>query len=131
MRSKVMLFSTVLILLLLMTGCGTPASTSGPDGTLALPESGAADNAVPAVVEWATDPNCTETNPHPIGQSLADTYDVPYETVMIWFCSGFPFEEISQALVTSQLTGRDPQELLVMRANKTWEEIWRELGIVP
>jgi hypothetical protein len=133
MRVKSVFLSVVVILLLALSGCGTPTGGTVEPGAMALPESGegGADDAVPAVVEWATDPNCAETNPHPIGQSLAETYEVPYETVMIWFCSGFPFEEISQALATSEVSGRDPQELLVMRANQTWEEIWRELGIVP
>jgi hypothetical protein len=139
MTDKRGLLIVLLALGLGLTACN-PGGTSAGSGATAEP--GAAPGATGGAVEpggatsaeefaWATDPNCTETNPHPIGQSLAETYEVPYEEVMIWFCSGFPFEEISQALITSELSGVPPEDLLIRRIDQSWEEIWKELGIVP
>lgn len=73
---------------------------------------------------------CTEVDPHPLGVSIAEKFDVSYERVMMWFCSGHSFDEILVALQTSGMSDRSPEELLTMRANKSWDQIWTELGIV-
>ncbi|MCA9978602.1 MAG: hypothetical protein KC413_22735 [Anaerolineales bacterium] len=41
--------------------------------------------------------DCTGVILHPRGQSLAAQYEVPYEEIMDWFCSGFGFGEIGRA----------------------------------
>ena len=73
---------------------------------------------------------CTEVDPHPVGVSIAEKFDVSYERVMTWFCGGYSFDEILVALQTSGMSDRAPEELLAMRANKSWDQIWTELGIV-
>jgi hypothetical protein len=76
--------------------------------------------------------NCVETNPHPIGQSIADTYDTTtYDQVMIWFCDGSTFDDILLALETNDLTGVPVEDLLALRAAGTdWDQIWQDLGLV-
>jgi len=71
---------------------------------------------------------CTYTDPHPIGQSIAETYDVSYQQVMDWFCRGFSFENILIALETSEAVDIPPGDLLEMLLEKEWEDIWQEIG---
>lgn len=74
--------------------------------------------------------SCVETDPHPIGQSIADKYDVEYERVMDWFCAGESFDDILLALETHRLTDL-PVEQLLDRANEVgWEQLWDEEGVV-
>jgi hypothetical protein len=68
---------------------------------------------------------------HPVGEKLADTYDVDYATVMGWFCEGYGFGQIMLALETSQITGQSPDELLAARAGGAgWGQIWQEAGLI-
>ena len=78
-----------------------------------------------------TDVNCSETNPHPVGQSIAGKFDVTYAEVMTWFCSGQTFDDILLALQTSELADRPVEELLEMKDQVGWEQVWEELGLVP
>jgi hypothetical protein len=73
---------------------------------------------------------CTGTDPHPIGQSIAGTYAVPYQQVMTWFCSGYSFENILVALETSEAVDIKAETLLLMLLDKEWEEIWDEIGFI-
>lgn len=82
----------------------------------------------PAEVDAPVDIHCTEEDPHPIGQNIAETYAVPYEQVMTWFCSGFSFENILVALETSDAADIPADALLQMLLEKEWEEIWDEIG---
>jgi hypothetical protein len=72
--------------------------------------------------------NCTGNDPHPIGQNIATTYEVTYQQVMTWFCSGYSFENILVALETSQAVDIPADTLLEMLLEKEWEEIWVEVG---
>ncbi|RPI87416.1 MAG: hypothetical protein EHM41_05070 [Chloroflexi bacterium] len=72
--------------------------------------------------------NCTDTEPHPIGQSIAKSYEVDYLQVMNWFCSGYSFENILIALETSSVVNIPTDMLLEMRLDKEWEVIWDETG---
>lgn len=74
---------------------------------------------------------CPQPDPHPIGVSITEKFDVPYEEVMDWFCKGETFEDILLALETEELTGRTLEELFGMKGHKSWEDVWKELGIVP
>jgi hypothetical protein len=74
---------------------------------------------------------CPQLDPHPIGESITEKFDVPYEEVMDWFCKGETFEDILLALETQELTGRTLEELFAMKHQKSWENVWKELGIVP
>lgn len=75
--------------------------------------------------------HCTETDPHPVGQNIAETYDVTYEEVMTWFCSGYSFDDILIALETSEATETQAADLLAMSETMSWEEIWVEVGFTP
>jgi hypothetical protein len=73
---------------------------------------------------------CVGADPHPVGQSLAEAYGLEYETIMDWFCNGgFGFGEIMHALETSEVTGEDPGNLLSLRADQGWGQIWQERGL--
>lgn len=136
----------IIILMLLaglMTACG-----GSDDSPAAAPTAGAwngadveagadlaaeteADLAIEAEVsagEPAT--RCTEVDPHPLGVSIAEKFDVSYERVMTWFCSGHTFDEILIALQTSGMSDRAVEELLAMRQTRSWDQIWVELGVV-
>ncbi len=73
--------------------------------------------------------DCTFTDPHPIGQSIAQTYQVSYQQVMTWFCSGYSFDNILIALETSAAVDIPPDVLLNMLLEKEWEEIWEQVGL--
>jgi hypothetical protein len=67
---------------------------------------------------------------NPVGQSISDRFDLTYEEVVTWFCSGYT-EDILLALQTSQQQKDLPtEELLEMRKSKSWEEIWEEVGLL-
>lgn len=78
-------------------------------------------------IAWA-EGNCTEADPHPIGENIALTYDVPYDQVMVWYCSGYSFENILIALETSAAVDIPAETLLQMLLEKDWETIWDEVG---
>lgn len=80
-----------------------------------------------APVAWA-EGNCTEADPHPIGENIALTYDIPYDQVMVWYCSGYSFENILIALETSEAVDIPAEALLQMLLEKDWETIWDAVG---
>jgi hypothetical protein len=87
-------------------------------------------SVLPAAGDNTVDINCTDTNPHPIGQSIAGTYSLSYQQVMTWFCSGYSFENILVALETSEAVDLPVDMLLQMLLEKEWEEIWDEIGFL-
>jgi hypothetical protein len=87
-------------------------------------------SVLPAAGDNTVDINCTDTNPHPIGQSIAGTYALSYQQVMIWFCSGYSFENILVALETSEAVDLPADMLLQMLLEKEWEEVWAEIGFL-
>jgi len=72
--------------------------------------------------------DCTGTEPHPTGTSLAKKYSVTYEEIMGWFCQGFGFGEIDMVY-----GWRDDYHVLVTDifneriSGKGWGEILQEL----
>jgi hypothetical protein len=137
-------FFPSLLLALLMLGLAACAPAGqGSDGGLQVP-SPANEDALPVAPPAADDPQplvgpeeslpvfaCTETNPHPMGQSIVETYDdVSYEQVMTWFCDGYTFDDILVALETSEATDVPAAVLLEMLWEKSWEEIWQETGFL-
>ena len=126
----------LLLLAVLLTACGASRVGSNEGSTLA-------PTAAESEIEWEaeSDPGaevsagesltqCTEVNPHPVGQSIAEKFEVSYERVMTWFCSGHTFDEILVALQTSGMSDRSAEELLAMRQSQSWDQIWTEVGIV-
>jgi hypothetical protein len=71
---------------------------------------------------------CVGADPHPVGQRLADTYGIPYDTVMGWFCdSNYGMGEIMLALQTGMAAG----DLLAMRTELGgWGQVWQALGLI-
>jgi hypothetical protein len=73
---------------------------------------------------------CPEVSPHPIAEDIAATFDVSYQQVEDWFCSGVPFDEILLALQTQKIVEVDVEQIFDHRKQgMTWDEIWAELGI--
>lgn len=137
--------SIVLLLITLMglTACTSPQSKSSRHGfgnqsktpaagltslpDVDMPEAGSR-TVLPGGNETTDGFNCMDTEPHPVGQSIAKSYEVSYEQVMSWFCSGFSFENILIALETSSAVNIPADTLLEMRMEKEWEVIWDETG---
>jgi hypothetical protein len=113
---------SLLPLVILLAACGLAA---GPAQETLDP---GATQTLPGETDGAIDIHCTETDPHPLGLSIAETYNVSYEQVMTWFCSGYSFENILIALETGQAMDIPPDTLLQMLLEKDWEEIWVEIG---
>ncbi len=75
---------------------------------------------------------CVGADPHPVGSSLAAQYDVPYETVMTWFCDdGFGFGEIMIALRVGDAVGEEPADLLTQSVEMDgWGHVLQSLGLI-
>lgn len=125
------LLTALLILALFgLTACGVPEpETLGVSTQPTLPagdipqQSGNNPSG-----ETAASFDCAGSERHPIGQSIAETYEVSYERVMTWFCGGYSFENILIALETSEAVDVPADTLLQMLLEKEWEEIWVEVG---
>lgn len=127
----------------LMAACGaserepaaapTMAPTTGVEQAVE-PESDVAVEAgtdlSAGIDDGETATRCTEVDPHPMGVSIAEKFDVSYERVMTWFCSGHAFDEILIALQTSGMSDASVEELLTLRQSQPWDQIWVELGVV-
>ena len=76
-------------------------------------------------------PDCLGSEINQIGQGIADNYEAAsYAEVMIWFCNGAEFEDISLALHSARQSDASPEEMLVMLADGfSWDEIWQLLDI--
>jgi hypothetical protein len=72
-----------------------------------------------------------ETMEHPTGARYAADFEIDYAVIMGWFCEGnFGFGEIKHALKTAAVTEYSPEELLAMRADYGWGEIWQDAGLI-
>lgn len=112
------------VILLGFTACAAPPSGSAEIDSIVQP---ATSTALPALVEDTAD-SCLEDETHPIGESITRNYDVSYEQVMTWFCSGYSFDNILIALETSEAVDVPADELLQMLQEKEWDQIWVEVG---
>jgi hypothetical protein len=77
------------------------------------------------------DTNCAAVNPHPLGQSMAETFEISYDEVMTLYCDGYAFSDILLALETSTLVDQTPAALLARLRTRSWQEIWDEFGVDP
>ena len=73
--------------------------------------------------------DCSTLNPHPIAQGMEQKFDVSYDEVMTWYCSGYAFSDILLALETSDLADVPVLDLLPLTENQSWNEIWDDLGV--
>lgn len=64
-------------------------------------------------------------------KELEDTYEISDQQLMKWYSGGKTFQDIMKALQTSQLAGLSPEELLIRTNTQSWEEIWKEIGVMP
>ena len=134
-----------LLVAIVLAGCGTGEALQSPaptqneppvQATVLPPEVAATAKSAPVASDISSpaptvDINCTETNPHPVGQSIAETYQTSYEEVMTFFCTGVPFEDITLAYQTAEITGVDVKEVMTLwyDYDKNWDDVWTELGI--
>lgn len=132
-----LLITALLACALLMAGCqpSTQAAEPGPaveqagESSAASSEEGGLENRESEEGEPVSSFDCTDSNPHPIGQNIAETYiSTSYVEVMTWFCAGYSFENILIALETSEAVNVPAETLLEMLLEKSWEEIWVEVG---
>lgn len=133
-RRTSLLIILCLALSLVVTACGINSNLNQSRETLPSPTTTSPVSKPSPFPSLENDSeiniNCTEYNPHPMGESIAEKFDASYEDVMGWYCDGFAFEDILLALQTSQLTDESPDNLLEKLANQSWEEIWKELGLI-
>ena len=133
-----------LLLLVLLTGCGTEIlkSAQNPSQEGRAAEEGTGEEFVVEEADGDTpeentqaeptenpETNCSTLNPHPMGEGIAETFEISYDQVMTWYCDGSAFSDILLALETEQLVDQSAAELLSMVEKKTWEEIWADLGV--
>lgn len=69
--------------------------------------------------------------PHPVAAGISQTYHMPIDDVMNYFCDGHGFGQIMLALQTKAITGIDVSETLGNRdAGMGWGEIWKNMGLI-
>lgn len=112
-----------------LTSCGSSQPVRDAEEASVQP---GLPSPTPLPVHWEpADFDCADNNgQHPVGQSIADTYKVPYEKVMNWFCDGYSFDNILIALETSEAVNVPADTLLEMLLQKEWEQIWSEVGFL-
>jgi ferric-dicitrate binding protein FerR (iron transport regulator) len=113
----------------------TPDADSTPDAGSPTSVPPSATPAVtaplkPSEAAKADDANaCPGAELHPTGQTLAQRYDVPYETIMTWFCRNYGFGEIDLAYSLSQRSGRTVDEVFALHASgSSWGELKQQLA---
>lgn len=78
---------------------------------------------------------CTGAQPHPTGLRLANTYFVPYDEIMGWFCQGFGFGEIDRAYSLSLQYNMPVADIFAMKSSGMgWGQIKKQLqetGLAP
>jgi hypothetical protein len=64
-------------------------------------------------------------------EKINEKYEASQEELMRWYREGRSFQDILKALQTSQLTNIPPEELLTRSMTKSWQEIWKDVGVLP
>lgn len=116
---------SLFVAILLLGAYATAACGATPTLETEAPTAGEAANGSESCTG-----DCLGPERHAIGESIAETFETPYEQVMTWFCEGHEFEDILLALQTQEDSGVPAEELLAMRPEKAWEQIWEELGLL-
>jgi len=107
----------------------TPTATETPTETPTGTPTETPTATVTPTPETTQEVGCTGAQPHPVGSRLAQTYGVPYEEIMGWFCQGFGFGEIEQAYALSRETGVPVEEIFQMKSSGMgWGQIKQQLG---
>lgn len=135
-----------ILLIVFLTGCGADIlktslnpsqkeTISESDSGEELTEDGSApvSSEGESPVEPTENPetSCSTLNPHPMAEGMAEQFEASYDEIMTWYCDGAAFSDILLALETEELVDLSAEELLGMVEDKTWEEIWDDLGVDP
>jgi len=76
---------------------------------------------------WLDEAYCSGELVHPIGESIADTFDIAYDEIMHYYCQGSDFEDILLALETASESKVPFSEVILSRQEQQpWEQIWEE-----
>jgi hypothetical protein len=112
----------------------TPAVTqnqqAAPSGEI-IPEGSPTQEPTAALPEPAAPVDCANEDAANISAWIAEDYSfTSSEQVLVWFCSGFEFEDILTALETQDQTGVAAEDLFDMLAQGlNWNEIWLSIGL--
>lgn len=69
---------------------------------------------------------------HPVAQSIADAFELPYAEIMNLHCGGYGFGEIARVYLLAEAAGLTVEELLDRReAGEGWGTIVRDTGVHP
>ncbi len=129
-----------ILLILTMIGCGTDtlkSSEHSPQDEFISEGESPPEHAEDEISEGGSpaeptenpEINCSSLNPHPMAEGMAESFEVSYDQIMTWYCDGAAFSDILLALETEELVDLSVEELLNMVEDKTWEEIWQDLGV--
>lgn len=95
-----------------------------PAGPVVDPAAGADING-DAYLAQLDEEFCGGTEVHPIAESIAETFGVPYDQLMDYYCQGIGFEELLLALETASESNVDLEDVIAARQQQhTWEQIW-------
>jgi hypothetical protein len=107
-----------------------PALEAGAEALPTLP-AGSTELLPVIVIGGADTAECLSPESQTMGSSIAANFETTYEQVMGWYCAGHGFEDILLALQTADGLEVMPQALLDrLEQGQTWEEIWKELGLL-
>lgn len=68
---------------------------------------------------------CAGGEVHPIAESIAETFGVPYDQLMDYYCQGVSFEDILLALETASESNITVDEVIAAhQQQQTWQQIW-------
>jgi hypothetical protein len=117
-----------LIIILLSTACGGRDLRASYDQD--SPEDSQKVEEVQEDLEVENpETSCSAINPHPMAESISETFEISYDEVMTLYCDGNAFSDILLALETAQLVDYSVEELLTLLDEQTWEDIWQDLGV--
>lgn len=72
------------------------------------------------------------TNLNPVGETLADEFEVDEDTILEWRCDGYGYGEIARALLLAEEAGEDAADILARRADgEGWGKILKDYDIHP
>jgi hypothetical protein len=129
LRKHPTLLTLIALAVIGLPACGNPQPGSGAQDVNVQP-----NLPPPTVQPTSSEPvnfDCADdSSQHPVGLSIAETYQVPYEQVMEWFCDGYSFDNILIALETSEAVDVPVDTLLEMLLEMEWEQIWDEVGFM-
>ncbi len=109
---------------------GCQSNSLNGSNTLSKPEEVALEESV-GKPDDSPETNCSAINPHPLAESMAETFEITYDEVMTLYCDGYAFSDILLALETSELVDQSPAALLARLRTRSWQEIWDEFGVNP